>query len=93
MSAIFRAIQKGDEERALALLEKDSSQAHGRARHGETVLYSASENGMEQVVKALLEANADPNRPTAHKQIPLTAALNQKFERVAELVWRWRWWR
>ena len=59
----------------------------GRTRGGGfTALHAAVDQGHENVVAALLNADADPNVETAARLTPLRIANNKGFNSIAELL-------
>src|SRR5262249_3747223 len=95
---LCEAIGRGDEERALAMLEADASLVYSRHRDGWTPLHVAAGELNERLVTYLLERGADANGHGKDDRTPLDVAASgrgrqraggaERFVAVAEALRR-----
>ena len=55
---------------------------------GKTILYVAAQNGFEEVVKLLLRAGSDPNKPNKDGATPIQIATQNKHDQIVDLLVR-----
>ena len=86
-SALFTAIQAGFEDIFLTLLSQGRGLHHYRNGKGETAVYLAARHGRAAMLRALLQAAADPNlAETLRGWTPLMAAAIQGHHQVFEIL-------
>ena len=61
MKGLFSASKDGDVQMIQDLLENVEIDINHRDDEGQTALYTACEEGKTEIVKMLLDSNADPN--------------------------------
>ena len=74
--ALFEAVQSGDDERAIALLDADTDLLNACHRNGESVIYAAASYGRHRLVHELLLRGADHMHLTPTGTSPLDGAAN-----------------
>jgi ankyrin repeat protein len=82
---LIEAIWKGDEVRALAILESTPALIHARDRRGWAPLHAAAAVLNERLVAWLLQHGADANQPGPADQTPLDLADGRGWRRASGL--------
>lgn len=78
------AVRKGDNDKALDLLNKNPNVVNARDYDGNTPLISAIQNRDADWTGELLRRHADPNVADGHGETPLIAAARISFNQAAE---------
>ncbi|MGH9630316.1 MAG: ankyrin repeat domain-containing protein, partial [Bryobacteraceae bacterium] len=79
---LTEVIARGDEERALAMLEEETDLAHACNRNGWTPLHLAAAIRSERLVAWLLEHGAAPNRRGPGDRTPLDHAVGRPWRKT-----------
>jgi len=83
-SPLLMASKNGHVQIVTKLLRQENNNVNQRWQHGWTALYNACLNGHEDVVDALLDANADPNICTEIGTSPLMIASREGYSKIVQ---------
>ena len=83
----YIAIEHGDTNMILSLIEANFFSLHRQTHNGETAIYIAAQYNHFKIIKLLLTTGIDPNRPNNNGETPLyMAAKNGYFQSVIVLL-------
>lgn len=75
-NALFEAVQKGNDQEALSILDQNPDLLDACHRNGGSVIYAAATKGRYQLVQELLKRGADITHLTPDGQSPLDGAIH-----------------